>query len=120
MKIGEHVIVLQASGLDQAKPTDRPRLLSDNSSSHVAGERPNGLMSIRSSTFAARPYHPMTQGKIEGWHQTLKKPRPVGNYFLPGDVEARSRPSSATITNAADPHFSRRKGWPSSRFCGSR
>ena len=55
MKIGEHVIVLQASGLDQAKPTDRPRLLSDNDSSHVAGEWPNGLMSIRSSTFAARP-----------------------------------------------------------------
>jgi transposase InsO family protein len=72
MKIGEHVIVLQASGLDQAKPTDRPRLVSDNDSSHVAGEWPNGLMSIRSSTFAARPYHPMTQGKIEGWHQTLK------------------------------------------------
>jgi hypothetical protein len=36
-EIGEHVIALQAGGLGQAKPTDRPRLLSDNGSSYVAG-----------------------------------------------------------------------------------
>ena len=31
-------LVLQASGLDQAKPADRPKLLSDNGSSYVAGD----------------------------------------------------------------------------------
>jgi putative transposase len=31
----------------------------------------------------------MTQGKIERWHQTLQEPHPVGNYFLPGDLEAQ-------------------------------
>ena len=113
-------LALQASGLEQANPADRPKLLSDNGSSYIADDLARWLADRKIKHLRGAPYHPMTQGKIEGWHQTLKKPRPVGNYFLPGDVEARSRPSSATITNAADPHFSRRKGWPSSRFCGSR
>ena len=35
------------------------------------------------------PYHPMTQGKIERWHQTLKNRILLENYFLPGDPEAQ-------------------------------
>ena len=35
------------------------------------------------------PYHPMTQGKIERWHQTLKNRILLENYYLPGDLEAR-------------------------------
>src|ERR1700726_1260897 len=35
------------------------------------------------------PYHPMTQGKIERWHQTLKNRSLLENYFLPGDLEAQ-------------------------------
>ena len=31
-------LALRASGLDQAKPADRPRLLSDNGSSYIAGD----------------------------------------------------------------------------------
>ena len=34
------------------------------------------------------PYHPMTQGKIERWHQTLKNRILLENYYLPGDLEA--------------------------------
>ena len=33
------------------------------------------------------PLHPQTQGKIERWHQTLKNPILLENYFLPGDLE---------------------------------
>jgi hypothetical protein len=33
----------------------------------------------------------MTQGKIERWHQTLKNRILLGNYFLPGDLEAQSK-----------------------------
>jgi transposase InsO family protein len=33
------------------------------------------------------PYHPMTQGKIERWHQTLKNRILLENYYLPGDLE---------------------------------
>jgi putative transposase len=35
------------------------------------------------------PYHPMTQGKIERWHQTLKNRILLENYFLPGDLEGQ-------------------------------
>ena len=42
-----------------------------------------------SNTFAARPIHPMTQGKIERWHQTLKNRILLDNYFLPGNLEAQ-------------------------------
>ena len=31
-------LALRASGLDHAKPADRPRLLSDNGSSYTAGD----------------------------------------------------------------------------------
>jgi hypothetical protein len=34
-------------------------------------------------------YHPMTQGKIERWHQTLKNRILLESYFLPGDLEAQ-------------------------------
>ena len=33
------------------------------------------------------PYHPMTQGKIERGHQTLKNRILLENYYLPGDLE---------------------------------
>jgi len=48
-------LALQASGLDQAEPADRPRLLSDNGSSYIAGDLANGSTSARSSTCAVRP-----------------------------------------------------------------
>lgn len=31
--------------------------------------------------------HPMTQGKIVRWHQTLKNCIPIEHYFLPCDAE---------------------------------
>jgi len=33
------------------------------------------------------PHHPMTQGKIERWHQTLKNRILLENYFFPDDLE---------------------------------
>ena len=35
------------------------------------------------------PYLPMTQGKIERWHLTLKNRILLENYFLPVDLEAQ-------------------------------
>ena len=34
------------------------------------------------------PYHPMTQGKIERWHQTLKNRILLEHYYLPGTLRA--------------------------------
>ena len=71
------------------KPTDRPRLLSDNGSSYVAGDLAKWLGARNIKHLRGAPYHPMTQGKIERWHQTLKNCILLENYFLPGDLEAQ-------------------------------
>ena len=34
-----------------------------------------------------KPYHPMTQGKIERWHLSLKSRILLENYYLPGHLE---------------------------------
>src|ERR1041385_1983741 len=82
-------LVLRASGLIQANPADRPRLLSDNGSSYVAGDLAKWLGNRNIKHLRGAPYHPMTQGKIERWHQTLKNRILLENYFLPGDLEAQ-------------------------------
>ena len=80
---------LHASGLHEAAPVQRPRLLSDNGSSYVAGDLAKWLADRSIKHIRGAPYHPMTQGKIERWHQTLKNRILLENYFLPGDLEAQ-------------------------------
>src|ERR671921_773028 len=63
-------LALRASGLDQAELAE---WLEDRKIKHLRGA----------------PYHPMTQGKIERWHQTLKNRILLENYFLPGDLETQ-------------------------------
>jgi putative transposase len=82
-------LALQASGLEPAKLADRPRLLSDNGSSYIAGDLAKWLADRKIKHLRGAPYHPMTQGKIERWHQTLKNRILLENYFLPGDLEAQ-------------------------------
>jgi transposase InsO family protein len=82
-------LALTAAGLDHADVIHRPRLLSDNGSSYIAADLAawldgEGIKHIRST-----PYHPMTQGKIERWHQTMKNRILLENYYLPGDLEAK-------------------------------
>jgi putative transposase len=82
-------LALQASGLHEAGPTQRPRLLSDNGSSYVAGDLVKWLDAHKIKHIRGAPYHPMTQGNIERWHQTLKNRILLENYFLPGDLKAQ-------------------------------
>jgi transposase InsO family protein len=82
-------LALQASGLEQAKVAHRPRLLSDNGSSYISGELANWLGEQKMAHTRSAPHHPMTQGKIERWHQTLKNRVLLEHYFLPGELEAQ-------------------------------
>ena len=82
-------LALQASGLDQATVMHRPRLLSDNGSSYVSGDLAKWLDRQGMRHTRGAPYHPMTQGKIERWHQTLKNRILLENYYLPGQLEAQ-------------------------------
>jgi transposase InsO family protein len=81
-------LALTASGCDQAKVVHRPRLLSDNGSSYLAGELAEWLDDKNIKHVRGAPYHPQTQGKIERWHQTLKNRILLENYYLPGDLDA--------------------------------
>ena len=82
-------LALKASRLDQAKVIHRPRLLSDNGSSYIAADLAKWLDGQNMEHVRGAPYHPMTQGKIERWHQTLKNRILLENYYLPGDLEAQ-------------------------------
>ncbi len=84
-------MALAASGLDQAKVAHRPRLLSDNGSSYIAGDLADWMQNAGMKHVRGAPYHyhPQTQGKIERWHQTLKNRILLENYYLPGDLEAQ-------------------------------
>src|SRR6266702_2540682 len=82
-------MALDAAGLDKASVLHRPRLLSDNGSSYIAGDLAKWLDERKIKHLRGAPYHPMTQGKIERWHQTLKNRILLENYYLPGDLKAQ-------------------------------
>ena len=82
-------LALKASGCDQASIVHKPRLLSDNGSSYIAGDLAEWLDDRNMEHIRGAPYHPQTQGKIERWHQTLKNRILLENYYLPGDLEIR-------------------------------
>ena len=80
-------LALQASGLDQADIDQRPRLLSDNGPSYLAADLSDWLDSHRMPHIRGKPYHPMTQGKIERWHLSLKSKILLETYYLPGELQ---------------------------------
>ena len=82
-------MALAASGCDQAHVHHKPRLLSDNGPSYIAGELADYIEAQRMSHVRGAPFHPQTQGKIERWHQTLKNRVLLEKYFLPGDLETQ-------------------------------
>ena len=65
----------------------RPRLLSDNGSSYIAGDLAQWLEDQGMAHIRGAPRPPQTQGKIERWHQTLKNRILLEHYYLPGALE---------------------------------
>ncbi len=63
---------LEFTGMDQVRVKHKPRLLSDNGPSYVAAELKTYLDDRDMTHTRGRPYHPMTQGKIERWHRSMK------------------------------------------------
>jgi len=80
---------LVASGLDQVKVMQRPRLLTDNGSSYIAGDLAEWLKRRGITHIRGAPRRPQTQGKIERWHQTLKNRILLEHYYLPSELEAQ-------------------------------
>jgi transposase InsO family protein len=80
---------LEVTGLDSAKVRHRPRLLSDNGPSYVSAALGEWLADRGMKHTRGQPYHPMTQGKIERWHRSLKNQVLLENYYLPDDLKRR-------------------------------
>lgn len=69
------------------KVRHHPRLLSDNGPCYLARDLKQYLDEQGISHTRGRPYHPMTQGKIERYHRTLKNVVNLENYYLPWRLE---------------------------------
>ena len=76
------------TGMDQVPITDRTRLLSDNGPGYVSRAFRNYLGMVGIRHILAAPFHPQTNGKLERYHQTLKRDVNQLPYELPSDLEA--------------------------------
>jgi putative transposase len=75
------------AGVDQVRGVHRPRLLSDNGPCYVS--RALGTYLTRHGLTHTRgaPYHPMTQGKIERYHRSMKNMVKLDVYYSPWELE---------------------------------
>ena len=79
---------LDMMGMDQVPVTDRTRLLSDNGPGYVSRTFRDYLQLVGIRHIIASPFHPQTNGKLERYHQTLKKDANQLPYNMPSDLEA--------------------------------
>jgi len=82
------LMAFQKTGLGHVLLEHRPRLLSDNGSCYVSKDRKEFLERKHIEHTHSAPYHPMTQGKIERYHRSMKNTVNLQNYFLPGNLES--------------------------------
>ncbi len=76
------------TGMDLVPITDRTRLLSDNGPGYVSRAFRDYLGMVGIRHILAAPFHPQTNGKLERYHQTLKRDVNQLPYELPSDLEA--------------------------------
>ena len=77
------------TGVKHVHVYHRPRLLSDNGPCFISSELRDYLSQIDMKHIRTRTYHPMTQGKIERYHRSMKNLILQDNYYSPAELEAR-------------------------------
>jgi len=75
------------TGIDSVPIVHRPRLLSDNGSAYISGELADYLEAHGMTHTRGKPYHPMTQGKIERYHRSMKNVIKLQPYYSPSELE---------------------------------
>jgi len=80
-------LALKKSGLEEVRVRHRPRLLSDNGPAYLSKDLKAFLNSKHIEHLRGAPYHPMTQGKIERWHRSMKNVVKLQNYYSPSELE---------------------------------
>ena len=80
-------MALNRTSLKQIKVKHRPRLLSDNGPCFISGALKDYLRQNMIDHIRGAPYHPMTQGKIERYHRSMKNVVLLCNYYYPWELE---------------------------------
>lgn len=80
-------LALTSSGLEQARVRHQPRLLSDNGPAYLSNELHLFLKRRQIEHIRGAPYHPMTQGKIERYHRSMKNIIKLQNYHSPAELD---------------------------------
>jgi transposase InsO family protein len=75
------------TGVAHACVVNRPRLLSDNGPAYLSGDLREYLASRGIDHTRGKPFHPMTQGKIERYHRSMKSVITLDNYYSPEALE---------------------------------
>ena len=65
---------------------DRTKLLSDNGPGYISRAFRDYLKLVEIKHILAAPYHPQTNGKLERYHQTLKRDVNQIPYEMPSDL----------------------------------
>ena len=78
---------VETTGVTDARVHHRPRLLSDNGPAYISKDLRDYLAKKEIAHTRGRPYHPMTQGKIERYHRTMKNVVTLQNYYAPWELE---------------------------------
>ena len=80
-------LALKATDVTQVKVRHRPRLLSDNGPCYVSHDLKDYLKRLGMEHTRGAPYHPMTQGKIERYHRSMKNVVKLEHYYYPWQLE---------------------------------
>jgi len=78
---------IDATGMTEVSIEDRTKLLSDNGAGYVSSAFRDYLHLVGIRHILAAPFHPQTNGKLERYHQTIKREVNQVPYELPGQLE---------------------------------
>jgi len=81
-------LALSKAEIEKVKVYHKPRLLSDNGPAYHSRELAKFLTERRIRHIHGAPYHPMTQGKIERWHRSMKNVVKLQHYYSPTELES--------------------------------
>ncbi len=68
----EEVVELIIQRARERYPDIKPRIISDNGPQFIANDFKSFLLLCGMTHVRTSPYYPQSNGKIEGWHQSLK------------------------------------------------
>jgi putative transposase len=80
-------LAVSRTGVNRPHVRHRPRLLTDNGSCYLSHQLQDYLRAREMAHTRSAPYHPMTQGKIERYHRSMKNVVKLENYYTPWELE---------------------------------